>query len=421
MLRLVALVVVLVGCKERNDQFCLNQDNQNEPSCMVDGPPVVPCSSNAECTAPTAVCDTVDTMSCVQCTAAEAEACMMETPICGADHSCRRCLEHTDCVASNACLPSGACAMEADVAYVQAGATGTCDKASPCGSMTVAIATGRDIVKVNAGTVNDLTTTTITREVTILADPAASINVVADDVPVLSVATGGDVKIFDLVITGGTQANGVGISVPAGGNPKLSLTRVTITNNQGGGISVAAGVFSLTQSTINANQGGGIVVTGAATTFDITNNFIFRNGDSGASVFGGVNIGVTVAGTNRLAFNTIVDNEALGGATRSGGVICDITGFTGANNIIARNTVGGSTTVANAQTLGNCMYPSSKVQSDLALLNLKQPDDSPFDYSLTAGSSAIDAAITPVTVDVDYEDDPRPGSSPQKDIGADEL
>src|SRR5690606_37356800 len=118
----------------------------------------------------------------------------------------------------------------------------------------------------------------------------------------------------------------------------------------------------------SGNQGGGISVTGIGSMISITNNFIYRNGDPNAGTFGGVNLGVATANGSRLEFNTIVDNQS---AINSGGMICNIAGFSAPNNIIARNFLAG---VPMTQTMGACTYPSARVQDNVAGLGFEHPD-----------------------------------------------
>lgn len=120
-------------------------------------------------------------------------------------------------------------------------------------------------------------------------------------------------------------------------------------------------------------------------------------------------------GTNRLEFNTIVDNTAL---VTSGGVICNVGTFNGPNNIIARNEVMG---VPMPQVFGPCSYPSSMIQDDISGLAFIEPEaPAPYDYKLAPGSSAVDKAVTSSLIDIDFEGDMRPQGS-NKDVGADEL
>ena len=222
----------------------------------------------------------------------------------------RACAAHVECPDSSACLPDGSCAAIDRVAYVQPGGSGNaCTRAMPCGTLDDAIRAGKPFVKIAAGTVIDNNTTSIDGEtLTILADPGARLNRSNDGV-ILEVKNNADVQIYDLEITGGTGASNPAISVPAGGTPRLALTRVTIDGNQGIGLSSSAGgTLNILQSTIRGNQGGGILVSGGE--FDITNSFIVSNGGSG-SVFGGIKvdaIGASASGVHRIDFNTIAMN-----------------------------------------------------------------------------------------------------------------
>lgn len=416
-----AAIVAAAGCKHTEPNYC--EDVPVTHNCLDKIDADTSCSSNAQCSGATPVCDVGGTKMCVQCTTDDEMACSGATPVCGATNTCERCTMHAQC-SSNVCLPDGSCSDGGNVAYVAANGSGSaCTKAMPCGTLAAAIGTSKPIVKIAAGLVKDTTTTTIDgKAVTILADPGAKLDRDGDG-PIVEVrSANADVKIYDLEVTGASGVSGAdGLQLtPNGGTPKLALTRVNVTANQGGGITCTGGALTISQSTVSTNQGGGISVTGTGATFDITNSFIFRNGDPDNGTFGGVNLGIATAGSNRFEFNTVVDNRASAGATRVGGVLCDIAAFAAANNIVARNSVGGSTTGTNAQTLGGCTYPTSKIQNDVSGLALASPDMAPYSYKLTTGSSAIDQATTSSPIVVDYDGDVRP-QGPQKDIGADEL
>jgi hypothetical protein len=454
--------------KEVKSGYCASHPGDSD--CGGTAPPDTgddgKCHSNASCMAPTSVCDLAGSMTCVQCIApTDTSACAGTTPVCGVDHMCQACKAHTDCPLSNACLPDGSCALDSGVAYVQAGALGTmCTQTAPCGTLDAGVKAGKPYVKIAAGTVADDKGTTIDgKAVTVLADPGAKLSRTVAGVILQVQNDGADVRIFDLEITTGTGTNNPAVSVPSGGTAKLSLTRVTIDGNQGAGLAIAGGLATVMQSTISGNQGGGISstggavtvtqsiisanpgggisavggslilsqsdvalnfnggisVSGAGVTFDITNNFIYRNGDPDNGTFGGLSLGIGVAGMNRLEFNTITDNRAV---INSGGVVCNAPSFAAPNNIIARNTLAMSTTAPAAQTTQNgCTYPTSRVQSDVAGLMFVDPEaPAPFDYRLTAGSSAIDQALTSSPIAVDHDGKPRPIGA-QKDIGAFEF
>jgi len=301
----------------------------------------------------------------------------------------------------------------------------------------------RPYVKVGAGTVADTSGTIIDgKAVTILADPGAKLTRTVAGVILTVQNDGADVQIYDLEITGGMGSSNPAISVQSGGAPKLALTRVTIdgnqgtgisnasggsiridqstiSGNQGGGIAVAGGSLTLSGSDIVRNLGGGISVSGVGVTFDITNNFVYRNGSEDFGAFGGLMLEIAVAGTNRMEFNTIVDNRA---AINSGGVVCNATTFAAPNNVIARNSLASSTTAQGAQVSpSGCAYPTSKIQSDVTGLAFIHPDaPGPFDYRLTGVSTAIDQALTASPIAIDHDGKTRPAGS-GKDIGAFEF
>jgi hypothetical protein len=79
------------------------------------------------------------------------------------------------CTDSSVCLPDGACADVAMVAYVADDGTGTmCTKDAPCGTRAQGIATSRPYVKVS-GTVSEPAPLKITRDVTILGGTTAEL------------------------------------------------------------------------------------------------------------------------------------------------------------------------------------------------------------------------------------------------------
>lgn len=449
------------------------EDHASDIDCKIEIPPDAAvdafddrCRSNASCMSPTGVCDIDGSMMCVQCIApTDTTACVGTTPLCGNDHSCHPCSKHSDCPLSNVCLPDGSCAAAADVSYVQALATGTtCTLLSPCGTLDEGVKANRRYVKVASGMVADDKGTVIDgKAVTIFADLGAKLSRTGPGIILTVQNDGADVSIYDLEITNGTGVNNPGISIPSGGSPKLTLTRVTVDSNQGAGIASSGGLLTVFQSTISGNQAGGISATGgvltvsrstitnnpggavslvggslvlsqsdvtlnqvggisvsgAGVTFDITNNFIYRNGDPDGGTFGGLSLGIAVAGSNRLEFNTIMDNRS---SINSGGVVCNAPVFSAPNNIIARNALGMSTTAMGAQVSPNgCTYPTSRVQSDTTGLAFVHPDvPGPFDYRLTSTSNAIDQAFTPSMIMIDHDGKSRPVGS-EKDIGAFEF
>jgi hypothetical protein len=461
-LALAAMLATLatLGCR-RDPNYC-PEAPLNNCQLLPDGPP--PCASSADCSAPTAVCDLAGSRTCVECTRAEPAACTGAEPICGDDLACRGCRAHTECPASSACLPSGACADPAQVAYVEPTTLGgsdnsTCTFAAPCTKVRRALDTGRRYLKL-AGTIDEGETLVFEdRVVTVLAEPDAKLVRTANGLHV-EVRGSSQLAIYDAEISGASGPQGIGISLPPGNTATLTLTRVKVTNNTGGGISASGGTLALTQSTISGNTGGGISASGGTLAltqstisnnagggisasggtlaltqstisgntgggiflknaqFELTNNYVFRNG-SAASAYGGILINdITTPERHRLDFNTISENQATG--TNIPGVNCTTVSIplVFENNIIYNN---GTAT----QVLGeNCSYRFSLI-GPIGLAENPTGDPqfvSPAlgQFQLRGTSPARDAADPAATLAVDFDGDARP-QGPRRDLGADEV
>jgi hypothetical protein len=397
------------GCYKDDPLFCAGEPDDTCGEVIAKT-----CKDSAECTSPgKLVCDTEVHHICVQCTTSSAAACDGLTPTCGENNSCRACNAHKEC-GSSACLPDGSCGDDRKVAFVSPAGIDNpqCSQASPCARITAALATTRPYIKLT-GSLDERVV--VSRSVVLLADPGTKLTSTTPNTVPLRVDGGIDVEVRDLTVTGvlGTSGNGI----VATGGARLGLVRVDVANNGGLGVEVSGGKLTMTSSSISFNGGGGVSVRSAAT-FDLTNNFIFRNGVAETSSLGGLELSVGPSPQNRLEFNTIADNRSL---IISGGVICNVPGFAAANNLIIRNSLAGSTTIANAQTAGGCSYPTSRIQGDLTDVLFKDPEPpAPYDYGLLAGSKSIDQAMTTSTVELDFQGDPRPQGD-QKDMGADEY
>jgi hypothetical protein len=414
--------------KEPNPGYCPS------PPCAPDGGG---CRSNADCTSSVAgVCDVMGTKQCVQCTATDHAACTGNAPFCGADNACRACAAHEECD-SNACsFATGSCAAETDVAYVSS--TGidnsTCDKSAPCASIAAALMTGRHYVKIH-GTIDGAVVVDRGRTVTFLADPSAML-MRGSGGDVLTVKdTGTSLAIYDLTISG-AQNSAFGISL-AGGIPALSLTRVTVSNNAGGGIasagaltidhstitsngssrpgiSITGGSLSLAQSLVSGNRGGGVDVTDPTAKFAIASNKFVSNGagDPMGSLIGAVSIRANFSGTNLLEFNTFYKNlstDGIGAAIR-----CDPATFTARANIMLNN----GTTSSPDQTGGTCAHIYSITRPGTVPTGTGNQASDPLfmdaaggNLHLQAGSPAIGAAnpLAPLTglSARDFDDHPR--------------
>nr|MBA2540635.1 hypothetical protein [Deltaproteobacteria bacterium] len=220
-----ALVLVAVGvgtgCQIKNELSCELPENATSAACLGDSGQA--CTSNTDCTdGATPVCK-LSAQLCVQCVAST--DCAGTTPVCDVSaNTCEACTAHTDC-SSEVCLPSGACAAAADVAYIAEAGTGDdCSQASPCADLLVATATTKLLFKIS-GSVEVTPLQDLSRSVTIFAAPGATLTR-TDAGSIVRVAGGIDVTIYDLQIFG-AASGGDGIAM-AGVDTKLTLERVVL-------------------------------------------------------------------------------------------------------------------------------------------------------------------------------------------------
>ena len=440
-------MIVVAGCHKDNN-YCPGANPDN--SCAeIDAKVADGCSSNATCTAPKAVCDLAGSKTCVQCVAPDdTSACTATSPVCGNDHTCRGCTAHTDCPVSDVCLPDGSCADTSVVAYVAP--TGTdntsCTKATPCTKVAKALATSRPFVKFT-GTTDEAVTVNGAKHVTFLAAPSAVLTRGSGTGAIITVSDDNtSLQVFDLGIKNAPNtASGVGLVIPtASGAPTVSLTRVTITNNPGGGISASGGTLTVTQSTISGNTGGGItasgggtltvtqstisgntgggITVGAGTTFILVGNIFFLNGNGSASV-GGVSIMTSQSTTNRLEFNSFNKNTTQDGVASA--IYCVAGTFTARNNILSGN----GTQTQLDQTGGSCTHAYSIVRPGALPAGTGNSAADPLFVNTTTGdlhiqtSSPARAAADPSSnltgvAAKDLDGDPRVAPA---DIGADQL
>lgn len=451
----VACVVLLGGCVfEHNPYFCKGAplDNCTLIDAGIDAP--THCTMNQQCTTPMAtVCDIAGSMTCVQCTPSESGACTGATPAC-VSNTCQKCTEHAQC-ASHACLPDGTCGDDTNVAYVEPMPVGNdnpaCSSAAPCATVMKALSLGRPYVKLH-GTTDEAVSIKGGRVVTFLADPGAKLTRTNGNGAILTVQDNGtSASVYDLTIANApNDPSGIGCVAPTAG-ASLSLTRVTISNNPGGGISVSGGALTVSQSTLTgnagtagaaisatggtltisrstivSNPGGGISVTGTTSVFDISESFIVYNGRALAqpSDVGGAALTANTSGS-RFEWNTVAFNES-NGLTFRGGLSCNGPMASAAGNLIYHNTepdgLGGTKTDATTQKNAvGCQFGNSlAVPTDPGNLGFKSPIVTPFDFHLTSASPATIVNAGGACSGVDYDGDMRPIGA-ACDLGADEY
>ncbi len=426
-----AILSMATGCQSDNPYYCEDRAYHN----CGNEPGTYPCDSKEDCSGQEGklACTEPNPSTgfgvCVQCTLADATACSAAAPICGTDNTCRTCSKHSEC-ASAACLPDGSCGSDANVAYVAANGTGTiCSLSAPCSTLAAALAKNKAFVKVAAGdVVKDPQATIIDgKTVTILAEAGAKLSRDGNNA-VVEVRGLADVRIFDLEITGASGAGGHGIDLSDSGSPKLSLTRVKLTGNQGLGLRAQGGSVTVLQSSIANNSGGGISVSGVGTSFSIADNFITYNGralGAQASLIGGVAITSNTTGS-KFERNTVAFKESSGSTFR-GGASCNAALVGASGNLLFRNSepdgTGGlkndATTQANLT--GGCPFGNSfSAATDAANLGFKSPLIAPFDFHLTASSPTSIRDAGGMCSGTDVDGDPRPQGA-ACDLGADEY
>lgn len=371
--------------------------------------------------------------TCVECRASA--DCGPTIPVCETG-ACRACAAHVEC-GSGVCKPDGSCAAVGEIAFVEVSGSDSadCSRGSPCKTIerATSLVPAREFIAIGGGTYPSTAARTLSGKRYLLGTSSVP--------PIITRSTGGpifsldgavDARLEHVELSGATAASGDGYALKCargGGAPVVALYDVTLRSNASGGVFSSGCTVNIERSRATQNAGiafelidstasidrcliaenyGGIVLD--AGIYSVTNSFVVRNHNP--SGFGS---GVTIFSTspgNRIEFNTIADNTDTSTNVVKG-IQCDLSMSTSfPNNIVVRN---------EQQTAGpNCIFPGSVVSdSNVAPLNLKSPDAAPYDYHLTAGSIAIDAA-TVSTLDHDFDGDARPNGG-QRDVGADEL
>jgi hypothetical protein len=416
MVRLVILIA-LCACTRTSEKYC-GLHPEDLANCApsdgsIDARPL--CTGDPDCHDPAPRCFLpgagpgmcVGCLTSADCKMAGKAACDPETL------SCRSCVEHADCLGSQACLPDGTCGTDDNVIYVAAGGadTGACTFAAKCATITYAltkVTTARYHLKLS-GTLNE-SIAIVSKRVVLLSEPNTKLVGKADPVVLIQKSTA---TIVDLEIECGTT--------PAMGGVKSEMASSTYLRSVflhgcgKKGVEQKGGFINITRSRFAQNLDGAVSTDGT-TIFQITNSLFYRNGDV-AAPHGAVTIGATTTGMlSRFEHNTIADNVAKSAATVAGGLSCTLTNFLEMpNNIIAGNT---TSTGLNNNVFGGCDVSKSLVTEDPVPLDFADRSP-PYDYHITLGSSAIDKVdMSSQAEDVDGQFRPQ---GPKKDFGADEF
>ena len=429
---LLFAVVALAGCPRTSENYCDENNRDCGPNaycntdlriCVEGSAPdaAIPCQSNDDCTTALPYCDGSECKACGP-NPGDPSACPATAPVCTDEFACRPCGTDLDC-ASDVCLADGACADESTTRYVAVGASGACTKTDPCGLDTalLMLVGPEDVrtIELAGGTYNRIDQTTINDSVT-LTGRGATLHY-ADTLPasVIAISAPGITVRIDFLTLENAVGSGDGVTC---GSAAVELRQVTLQGNAGYGLEANTCSVLVSRSTI-ANNGAGISVEDGA--FDITNNMIHSNRST--AMTGGVSIESISVGTpqpRRLEFNTIANNDAVGGTPS--GVTCSVISdpLTFRSNILYGNDTDFDTGTVGCtheysvieEAMGGTTGPGV-VSGDPMFVNAGGGN-----FAITSGSSARGVAAPDATMAFDFQGEPRPqpvGGTP--DSGADEI
>jgi hypothetical protein len=399
---IVGFAALVAGCEKRSAKYCESHldDLANCEQLDAPPPPKVMCEMDSQCSPPH--CE-LKSHVCVECLAPtdceDGELCDV-----GGTYTCRGCIGESDC-ASLACLPSGSCADEATVLYVDAAGNdaATCTRTAPCATLTRAVALAsatRQYIRIT-GEITD-SPIILSKSVEIFAAPGSKLVGVDGTDWVLKIQMS-VVKIHGLAIfcAGGSDQTGVKTEMDS----TTTLDSVDISGcGRNGAVEMKGGVTFVSRSNLHDNTAGALRSDMTAS-FSITNNFIHHNNGSGATIAFSPD---AVRPDLTFEFNTVIDNQA--GFSTATTISCT-KAVPLVDNIVARNS-------ALTGAVSGCDATGSLVTDDVA--SLAFVDDANADYHIGATSAAKDTAPDGSAVDEDFDGQFRP-QGPAKDYGADEY
>lgn len=331
------------------------------------------CMTNTDCGrfSSTPVCDTASG-ACVQCTTASDcdalhEACNTTTHVCGV------CTSNADCTSGLCCgadgtLPGGGactvgqCIAESTLFYVDNSSascsdTGGCSFLAPCCTMQMGLnksagsgmSPPRPVVVFPGNTYAEALTASPTKNgggayvATAVGVNAPAIRPASGTILTLSGASSGavnvDVTLDGFTFDGSTATNGIVCAGDATGyaDTALTLLRSAVSNGAAGVVGVTtSGACTLTmdQDVISNNKGGGLSL--AATDFTLTNLLVSDNGSS-TSALGGISLGSAgESGKMSVVDVTVVDNQKTTGIVPSG-IFCNSAAVAILNTVVFGN------------------------------------------------------------------------------------
>lgn len=263
---ILSVLAALSACREPNEYHCPEGD-----LCVL--PPQA--CGDITCEAPTPVCKSAGTETCVACTANE-HCPRNSLPFCDTTvNECVECLVNADCD-SELCVDQKCVAPE-DVVYVTEDGDDArdCSKAAPCAKLDRALKLNPKYIKATGRLDDPMMGAKIDRSVTIFGVPGGTTLVRSMAGPVVEVTkTATVLSMLDLEIVGDAPGGaGNGMDIKDGATVKL--TRVNARKNTLLGIFVEKGTLVMRDSNVFENTGIGVVVKDGS--LESTNSTFYKN------------------------------------------------------------------------------------------------------------------------------------------------
>jgi hypothetical protein len=260
-------------------------------------------------------CATTGTFTgqCVTCTSNA--QCSGTTPVCNTTtDTCRACASDSECsaIGPGVCLTDGHCATDAEAIYVGTLGSATCSGSNP-GTAQAPVCTAqagvglaksgsKPVVVIRGALTAGSTTISVSAPLTIVGKNGAGLTPADPSADAITI-TSGEIHLRNLTIQGtATPKTGIGINA--------------------GPVGAATVTLHMDTCAVKDNPGGGILLNGAA--FDIKNTTITGNGvgTTGSTTWGGIFVqSLSATGTASLNLVTIKNNSSGGTGLACSGAI----------------------------------------------------------------------------------------------------